>query len=112
MDGHPVVAPGDPGVETFHVLAPDDTPARLCLVREIHADMRLRRRECRMQSMIVAVVVAASAVALAWLYSAGGSREGVSMAAPLLTLHEVLWPERTVPDCGVAGARPPVRRRA
>jgi hypothetical protein len=112
MDEHLVVAPGDPGVEVSHVLASDDTPARLCLVRQIHADMRLRQRESRMQSMIVAVVVAASAVALAWLYSAGESREGVSMAAPLLTLHEVLWPGRNVPECRVAAARQQSRRRA
>lgn len=112
MDEHPVVASGDPGVGASYALTPDDSPARCCLVRQIRADMRMRQRESRMQSMIVAVVVAASAVALAWLYSAGESRGGVSMAAPRLTLHEVLWPGRDVPERRLVEARRRILHRA
>jgi hypothetical protein len=112
MDECPVVAPGDSGVEAPFALRPADPSIRLCLVRQIQADMRLRRWESRMQSMIVAVVLAASAVALAWLYSAGEPREGVSMAGPVLALHDVVWPGWDAPGSGEIEARRQVRRRA
>lgn len=80
----------DGEVLTPYALAPGCVAARQCLVRHIHADMRSRRFESRVNTMIAAMVVAVSAAALTWLYHTSLSQGPVSLAVPVQMRHEAL----------------------